>query len=69
MGRLESKCCGDCGRCELLQRNEVDMIPCVLDQIFQRVKGIEKRITALESAGVNNKTIALASSPTDNQNL
>ena len=40
MGRLESKCCGDCGSCELLRHGEVDMMPCVLDQIFQRMQKV-----------------------------
>lgn len=38
MARLNGKCIGDCSRCELLANGEVDMIPCVLDQIFARVR-------------------------------
>lgn len=38
MARLEGKCIGDCSNCELLAAGEVDMIPCVLDQIFARVR-------------------------------
>ena len=38
MARIKGKCIGDCSRCELLAAGEVDMIPCVLDQIFARVR-------------------------------
>lgn len=38
MARVEGKCIGDCSKCELLASGEVDMIPCILDQIFARVK-------------------------------
>lgn len=38
MARIEGKCIGDCSKCELLAAGEVDMIPCILDQIFARVK-------------------------------
>lgn len=38
MARVEGKCIGDCSRCELLAAGEVDMIPCILDQIFARVR-------------------------------
>lgn len=71
MGRLESRCCGDCGSCELLRHGEVDMIPCVLDQIFQRMQKVEKRMTALESASKSDKIKAFASvAPSiDNQNM
>ena len=40
--RLENKCCGDCSSCDLLKENKVDMIPCILDQLFQKQKRIEK---------------------------
>lgn len=36
--RIEGRCVGDCAKCQLLQDGEVDMIPCVLDQIFRRVQ-------------------------------
>jgi len=36
--RVEGKCIGDCSKCQLLADGEVDMIPCILDQIFARVK-------------------------------
>lgn len=45
--RLEKKCIGDCGNCELLHSGEVEMIPCVLDQIFQRIRRMEKKIENL----------------------
>lgn len=38
MARVNGKCIGDCSRCELLADGEVDMIPCILDQIFARVR-------------------------------
>ena len=41
--RVEGKCCGDCGSCQLLSNGQVDMIPCVLDQIFQRVRKLEEQ--------------------------
>lgn len=41
--RVEGKCCGDCGSCQLLANGQVDMIPCVLDQIFQRVRKLEEQ--------------------------
>lgn len=46
MSRLQGKCGGDCSKCELLANGEVDMIPCVLDQIFQRVQRNERAIAA-----------------------
>lgn len=36
--RIEGRCVGDCAKCQLLQEGAVDMIPCVLDQIFRRVQ-------------------------------
>lgn len=59
--RIEDKCCGDCGSCELLSSGKVDMIPCVLDQIFQRVQKQEARITAIENNIKSEKVKALAS--------
>ena len=40
--RVEGKCIGDCSKCQLLANGEVDMIPCILDQIFIRTRKIEK---------------------------
>lgn len=36
--RVNGKCIGDCSKCQLLAAGEVDMIPCILDQIFQRLQ-------------------------------
>lgn len=33
--RINKKCPGDCTNCELLNSGEVEMIPCMMDQIFQ----------------------------------
>lgn len=41
MNRVEKGCCGDCAKCTLLASGEVDMIPCVLDQMFRRVQRLE----------------------------
>jgi hypothetical protein len=43
--RVEGKCAGDCSRCELLEQGKVDMIPCVLDQMFQLMQRLEKCLT------------------------
>jgi hypothetical protein len=40
--RVEGKCCGNCEVCQLLTNGQVDMIPCVLDQIFQRLQRLEQ---------------------------
>lgn len=40
--RVEGKCCGNCEVCQLLANGQVDMIPCVLDQIFQRLQRLEQ---------------------------
>lgn len=47
MSRLQGTCKGDCSRCELLASGEVDMIPCVLDQIFQRLQRNERAVAAI----------------------
>ena len=47
MSRLQGTCKGDCSKCELLASGEVDMIPCVLDQIFQRVQRNERAMAVL----------------------
>lgn len=37
--KVDQVCPGDCSKCKLLQEGVIsDMIPCILDQIFQRVK-------------------------------
>lgn len=62
--RVEGKCIGDCSKCQLLANGEVDMIPCILDQIFSRTRKNEREIMTiremLQSDGVKNK-ISLAS--------
>lgn len=58
--RIDGKCCGDCGACELVKSGRVDMIPCVLDQIFQRVQRNEARMSAIEEAVKGGKEMAIA---------
>lgn len=48
MTRINGVCCGDCGRCELLKDGSVDMVPCVLDQIFRKMQRMEKELEALK---------------------
>lgn len=65
MGRLSGKCIGDCSRCELLKNGDVDMIPCILDQIFQRTQKNERELediklllnecNKVEFSGVDNQ--------------
>lgn len=45
MERLTGKCLGDCSRCELLASGSVDMVPCILDQIFARTQRIEAQLS------------------------
>lgn len=49
MGRLNGKCIGDCSRCELLLNGEVDMIPCILDQLFQRQQKMAREMENLKT--------------------
>ena len=39
----QGKCIGDCAKCELAQSGQVDMIPCAIDQMFQRVQRMPPR--------------------------
>ena len=48
MTRLEYKCIEDCSNCELLKDGKVDMIPCLLDQMFQKTKKMERKISDLK---------------------
>lgn len=48
MERLKENCPGDCTQCKLLQSGEVNMIPCILDQIFKRVQFLQTQNTSLE---------------------
>ena len=45
--RVEGKCIGDCSKCQLLANGEVDMIPCILDQIFTRTRRNEREIVMI----------------------
>lgn len=49
MGRINKRCPGDCSKCELLENREVEMVPCILDQIFQSVRNQNKEISLLKS--------------------
>lgn len=48
MMRVEGKCIGDCSRCQLLADGEVDMVPCILDQIFSKVRKNEREIAEIK---------------------
>ena len=50
--RVPEKCCSDCGSCKLLLDGKVDMVPCVLDQIFQRIQRLEMKIDALKELNI-----------------
>lgn len=62
MGRLDARCCGDCGSCELLRNGEVSMIPCAIDQLMQRVQQLSKKIDSLSKTNQNDVKIAFAKS-------
>lgn len=63
--RVEGNCCGDCSRCALLENGQVDMVPCILDQIFQRTqkneKAIQEVVKRLDALPVNEKKPLLLS--------
>lgn len=48
MNRVSGICCGDCSKCTLLANGEVDMIPCILDQIFRRIQTNESEIATIK---------------------
>ena len=50
--RVPEKCCGDCGSCKLLLDGKVDMVPCALDQIFQRIQRLEMKIDAFKELNI-----------------
>lgn len=54
MARIDGKCIGDCSRCELLANGDVDMIPCILDQIFSRVRKTEKEVSEMRKSISDN---------------
>ena len=58
MNRIDKACCGDCAQCQLLADGAVDMVPCILDQLFRKVQNIERIIN-------NGKPSALASTATE----
>lgn len=58
MARSEKTCPGDCSKCPLLANNEVDMIPCILDQTFQRIQRMEKTITEIKAKVLAEKSPA-----------
>ena len=67
--RVDGKCCGNCEVCQLLADGQVDMIPCVLDQIFQRLQGVEQAIQQLEQMSINKgkKRTNIAELPTKDE--
>ena len=50
----QGKCIGDCAKCELAQSGQVDMIPCAIDQMFQRVQRMEKNIEKIMAGGTQS---------------
>lgn len=48
----QGKCIGDCAKCDLAQSGQVDMIPCAIDQMFQRVQRMEKQLEKLTQGGM-----------------
>lgn len=49
MARIGQTCPGDCSNCDLLAEGYVEMVPCILDQIFQRVRKNESALEALSA--------------------
>lgn len=50
----QGKCIGDCAKCELAQSGQVDMIPCAIDQMFQRILRMEKNIEKIMAGGTQS---------------
>lgn len=50
MERLSGKCPGDCSQCELLAAGKVDMVPCILDQIFARIQRVETQMSKTDDS-------------------
>ena len=66
MSRISKQCPGDCSKCDLLISGEVDMVPCVLDQIFQHVRRQDKEISELKESVRNAERkveLTLAATP------
>jgi hypothetical protein len=59
----EGICKGDCAQCELVKEGKVDMVACAIDQTFQRVLRMEKKIESLVGGGVTT----IAELPTINE--
>lgn len=60
MSRLKDNCPGDCATCPLLAEGRVDMIPCVLDQLFRRMQNQERMTAKIVSLIERPSTVALA---------
>lgn len=50
MARIQEICCGDCDSCKLRLEGRVDMVPCVLDQIFRKMQDFERRVDEIQKA-------------------
>ena len=59
----EGICKGDCAQCELVKEGKVDMVACAIDQTFQRVRRMEKKIESIVGGGVTT----IAELPTVNE--
>lgn len=60
MSRLKENCPGDCSTCPLLAEGKVDMVPCVLDQLFRRVQNQERVIGKIVSLIDKPSAVSLA---------
>lgn len=69
MNRVKGTCVGDCSKCELLLTGEVDMIPCILDQIFRRVQKNEKEMESLKSLVSTEKKVTLVGEPPEEDSV
>lgn len=59
----EGICKGDCAQCELVKEGKVDMVACAIDQTFQRIRRMEKKIESIVGGGVTT----IAELPTVNE--
>lgn len=50
MSRLKENCPGDCSTCPLLADGRVDMVPCVLDQMFRRLQTLSERVESINES-------------------
>lgn len=57
--RLQGKCVGDCSKCELLGNGDVEMVPCILDQMFQRMQRFEEMIRSIAQKIEEKKDVCL----------